>query len=279
MGIALALAAAISWGSSDYLAGHAARQSTALGVGAIAQLSGLFLVILIAPFVSGDPTITDLEWGALAGAADALGLVALYRGLALGPMSIVAPATAGLAAVIPVGIGAALGQSPTGASLAGVMLALIAIVALSVEHEDQPARRVASQVGRSILPTLLAGIGFGTFFVALHQVGGSAGLWPLVAARVTSTMLLCSLLLARRATLSEVPVGPSLAAGALDIAAASAALIAFKHESLPVVAVISSLYPAATIALAAMVAKEHVGARRLAWCGLAIAAVALIAGS
>lgn len=282
MGIALAVAAAISWGSSDYIAGHATRRSTALVVAALAQLTGLAVVILIAPLVPGAPTAADLEWGALAGIASGTGLVALYRGLAIGPMSIVAPATAGLGAVVPVAIGTGLGQRPTGVTLAGVILALIAIVALSTGSEDEIVHAPARRLVRSAPAILIAGVGFGAFYVALDRTGPGAGLWPLVAAHVASVLLLWPPLLVRHATglRAAARAAPAaLAAGALDIAAASATLIAFRHQSLPVVAVISSLYPAVTIALAGLFAHERVGARRLAWSGLALAAVVLIAAS
>jgi drug/metabolite transporter (DMT)-like permease len=282
MGIALAVAAAISWGSSDYIAGQATRRSTALAVAALAQLVGLAVVILIAPLVPGAPTAADLGWGALAGVASGTGLVALYRGLAIGPMSIVAPATAGLGAIVPVAIGTALGQSPTGVTLAGVVLALIAIVALSSSREAEIGHTPARRLLRSAPATLIAGIGFGTFYVALDRVGPGAGLWPLVAAYAASVLLLWSPLLVRHAgelRAAARAARAAVAVGALEIAGASATLVAFRHQSLPVVAVISSLYPAATVALAGLIGHERIGARRLVWGGVALLAVVLIAAS
>jgi drug/metabolite transporter (DMT)-like permease len=282
MGVALAAAAAISWGSSDYIAGHATRRSTALAVAALAQLTGLTVVVLVAPLVGGAPTAADLGWGALAGVANGMALVALYRGLAIGPMSIVAPATAGLGAIVPVAIGTALGQRPTGVTLAGVVLALVSIVALSTSSEDEVGHAPTRRLLRSAPATLIAGVGFGVFYVALDRTHRGAGLWPLVAVQAASVPLLWAVLLVRnardlRAATRAAPA--AAAAGVLDIAAASATLIAFRHQSLPVVAVITSLYPAATVALAGLVGHERVGARRLVWGGVALLAVVLIAAS
>jgi drug/metabolite transporter (DMT)-like permease len=279
MGIALAIAAAISWGGSDYIAGLATRRSTPLAVAALSQLAGLCLVIVLAPLVPGQPTAADLGWGALAGIASAAGLVALYWGLAIGPMSVVAPVSAGVSAVIPVVIGTALGQRPEGATLIGVILALIAIVALSSGTEKDVGHAQTGRLVRSTPAALIAGIGFGMYLVSLDRTGHDAGLWPIVAARVTSVPLLWSLLLTRRPSQFGGIVPPALTAGALDVAAGFATLLALHHQSLPIVAVIGSLSPAATVALAGLVANEPMGARRLAWCGLALGAIALIAAS
>jgi drug/metabolite transporter (DMT)-like permease len=279
MGLALALVAAVSWGSSDYIAGQASRRTTALAVAAFAQLTGLALVSVLAPLVPGAPTAGDLGWGALAGAASATGLVALYRGLAIGPMSIVAPATAAMATVFPVLIGVAVGQSLSATALGGVILAIAAIVALSMSSEPDLAQPAVSRLRRAAPLILIAGIGFGAFFVALDQTGAHAGLWPLVAARVASVSMLWPPLLARRGDGVASAAAPGVAAGALDIAAASAALLAFRHQSLPIVAVISSLYPAATVTLAGLMARERLGAGRLVWCALAVLAVMLVAVS
>jgi drug/metabolite transporter (DMT)-like permease len=282
MGIALAIVAAVGWGSSDYIAGRAARRSTALEVAALAQLTSLVIVLLLAPLVPGRPTASGLAWGALAGIASSTGLVALYRGLAIGPMAIVAPTTACLAALLPVAVGTALGQRPRGAALAGIILALIAIVALSTGTDDGIHALRARRLARSAPASLAAGLGFGVFYVALDRTGSGAGLWPLVGAQIASVPLLWALLLtrsARRSTSLRAVMPAGIAVGALEIAGATATLIALRHQSLPVVAVISSLYPAATITLAAAVANERIGVGRLAWCGLAVLAVVLTAAS
>jgi drug/metabolite transporter (DMT)-like permease len=279
MGVALAIVAAIGWGSSDYIAGRAARRSTALVIAAVSQLTGLVIVIVLAPLLPGQPTASDLAWGALAGIASSTGLVALYRGLAIGPMSVVAPATACFAAVIPVAIGTTLGQGPRGIALPGVILALIAIVALSTDADDEIQHLRIGRLARAVPVSLAAGLGFGVFYVALDQTGSHAGLWPLIGAQLAAVPLLWSMLLARGAPSPRAVAPSAVAVGALEIAGACATLIALRHQSLPVVAVISSLYPAATIALAAVVANERVGAKRLAWCGVAVVAVALTAAS
>jgi drug/metabolite transporter (DMT)-like permease len=181
--------------------------------------------------------------------------------------------------VFPVLIGVAVGQSLSATALGGVILAIAAIVALSMSSEPDLAQPAVSRLRRAAPLILIAGIGFGAFFVALDQTGAHAGLWPLVAARVASVSMLWPPLLARRGDGVASAAAPGVAAGALDIAAASAALLAFRHQSLPIVAVISSLYPAATVTLAGLMARERLGAGRLVWCALAVLAVMLVAVS
>jgi drug/metabolite transporter (DMT)-like permease len=280
MGIALALSAAMSWGCSDFLAGLAARRGSVLAVAALAQFASLCTVAILAPLLPGHATPGDIMWGALAGLAAAGGLVALYRGLAIGPMSVIAPATAGSSAAIPVAFGVLTGERPTGLVLAGLILAFVAVVLLATSDGDGDvvvAEGRPRRVLRSAPLALIAGVGFGAFFILLDRTGDGVGLWPLVAARVASAPVLAYVVLLRRERLQRTIAPAAVGAGVLDAAASAASLIALGSEVLPIVAVISSLYPAATIALAGVVTKERIGGMRLVHCGLALLAITLIA--
>ena len=91
----LALASSLSWGLSDFLGGLQSRHHHLLAVMLLSQ--GLALAILIVAVLAGAPTAHDstaTAWAAGVGLLGLLGLVAFYRALAIGTMSIVAPISA-----------------------------------------------------------------------------------------------------------------------------------------------------------------------------------------
>ena len=112
MAILLALAAAAVYGVSDYAGGRASRRASAIVVSLVAESSILVLLAVIVPLTStSNPSGADLAWGAAAGAAGAVGIIALYHALANGAMTVVAPITGVVAAVVPVGVGLAIGSA------------------------------------------------------------------------------------------------------------------------------------------------------------------------
>src|SRR6266545_3605419 len=163
MSYGLAVFSAVSYGAADFLGGLATKRFAAYSVLVLSQLTGLVLVLLALPFLpSATPTPSDFLWGAAGGLFGCIGVALLYRGLAIGVMSVVAPVTAVCAVVIP--------------------LALLAIVLVSQTGLDEEGKRPTT--GLSI--AVLSGIGIGVFLVCLQRTGPSAGLWPLVAARAVS---------------------------------------------------------------------------------------------
>ncbi len=104
MAALLALVSALFYGVSDFSGGLAARRVAATTVVLVSNALSLLLALLAVAFVPGSVySGADLAWGVAAGAVGLLGVVLLYRGLAIGPMSVVAPLTAVLSAVVPGG--------------------------------------------------------------------------------------------------------------------------------------------------------------------------------
>jgi drug/metabolite transporter (DMT)-like permease len=200
-----------------------------------------------------------------------------YRALAAGVMSVVAPVTAVTSAVIPVGTGLALGERPGAVALGGVGIAIAAVGLLS---RETPGRQEQGAALRTVLPgALLAGIGFGAFFVLLDQTGDDGGLWPLVASRSTTLVLVAAIGLATHRSL-RIPPGAraaTIGTGVLDMAANALFLEATREGLLTLVSVIVSLYPASTIALAQIVLGERLERHQLAGVVAAGLAVAMIA--
>jgi drug/metabolite transporter (DMT)-like permease len=271
---ALALTSALVYGAADFLGGLATKRgSTVFSAVVWSQATGLLLVLLVLPLLPpASPTGADLAWGAASGLAGGIGLAYLYRGLAVGVMSVVAPVTAVCAVIIPVAVGVGLGERPSGAASAGIVLALVAIVLISQSGETEGGKRARTGVPIAIA----SGIAIGIFLVCLERTGPSAGLWPLVPARVVSVsffaiagLLARQSLVPRRESWSIVVGG-----GALDMVANVLYLLAVRQGPLSIVATLTSLYPAGTILLARIVLHERL--RLLQQAGVACAVLAIV---
>lgn len=273
MSIALALGAAAAYGISDFIGGFASRNTSAWPVAFLSAVGALICSAVIAVATPGAATVTDLAWGALAGVGSGLGGAFLYRGLAAGRMGVVAPVSAVGAALLPVVIGVATGERPELVVWLGILVAIPGIWLVSREPG-------AGDLAAGILDGVLAGVGFGLLFAAIGQVPDEAGFWPLALAQ-----LLALVTVAATATLLGVSWRPSarsevgwgLLAGALASAASLGFLLATQAGLLTVAAVLTSLYPAVTIVLAATLLREHIHRAQavgLAFCGLCVALVA-----
>ena len=273
MAVVLALASALVYGAADFCGGLAARRATAFAVVALAQAAGLVALLVLLPVLGGRPTAVDLGWGAAAGLAGAFGLVLFYRGLAVGVMSVVAPVTALTAAALPVLGGLALGERLPPWATVGIALALVAVVLVAAEG-GLPTLRAARSAG--LLPALAAGVGFGVFFVLLDRTSPESALWPLVASRSVSVVMVVLVALVVRASLRVPGRTPALIvlAGVLDMAANALFLVATQQGQLAITGVLASLYPVSTVVLAQVVLRERLVPAQLA--GLAAAAVAVV---
>jgi drug/metabolite transporter (DMT)-like permease len=271
---ALAVLASISYGAADFLGGLATKRgSTVFSVVVCSQSIGLLLVLLALPFLPpASPTATDLAWGAASGLAGGIGLALLYRGLAVGVMSVVAPVTAVCAVIIPVVVGLVLGERPTGLAVVGILLAVAAIVLISQSGELEDGRRATTGLATAVA----SGIAIGIFLVCLERTGPAAGLWPLVPARVVSVSLFAVAgLLARQSLLPRRESWPIVVGGgALDMVANILYLIAVRQGPLSIVATLTSLYPASTILLARIVLHERL--RLVQQTGVACAVLAIV---
>jgi drug/metabolite transporter (DMT)-like permease len=287
----LALAAAMLYGTADFLGGVASRRASVFAVLALTVPAGAVVMILVAllgqvPVFGhgglGAPTsVGDWSaagWAAASGVCGSAGLVAFYAGFASAPISVVAPVAALVSAVLPVGVAMAGGERPGGTVIAGGLICLVAIVLVSA----QPADRAAQEQGRGRRLRALgygaaAGAGFGLFFIFLKNAGQSGVLWPVAISRSAGTVVAFGIAAVTRTRIGLRRggiTGIALLSGALDAAANVSYVLATRAGLFGLAVVITSLYPGMTVLLARVVLGERM--RWLQRTGLLLAAAGVV---
>src|SRR3954464_7737737 len=273
----LALMSAILYGAADFVGGLTSRRASTLSVVLVSQLSGVIVVLILLPLLPAASALrSDAVWGAGAGVAGGVGVALLYRALAIGTMSVVAPTTAVLAVIIPVVTSIALGERPGGLALAGIVMgvAAIALVSRQTGSATDPAR--PSGIGTA----LVSGVAIGLFLLILAQTHRASGLWPLLTARGSSVTLFAMVALAgRRSLRMPLRLGAiAFGGGMLDMLANGLYLVASQLGPLSLMVTLCSLYPASTVLLARGVLGERLNAWQTAGVVAALIAVLLIVG-
>jgi uncharacterized membrane protein len=290
MAIVLALCSALAYGLSDFIGGMLSRRTSAWSVAVVGQASSALCTSLVALFVAGSPSATDFRWALLAGVGTGVGTGFLYRGLSSGRMGVVAPVSAVGAAVVPVLAGTVTGERPSMLVWLGILAAMPGIWLVSSTPDD-PVATGASREPVGSLPRkgsaaeglgdgVLAGLGFGVLFAALGQVPDSAGWWPLATCQLVSVPSVIALAVLMR--VAWIPRGRivrlAVLTGPLSATATAAFLLASQFGFLTVAGVLTSLYPASTVLLAALFLHERVHRMQGLGLGLCAVAVACVAG-
>ena len=271
MSVPFALSSAVAYGFGDFVGGMAARRTSVLRVTAVAQLAGLVVLLPATFLLPGQVSWGAVGFGALAGVGGMSGLLLYMRGLAVGPMGVVAPLSAVVGAGLPLVAGVLDGERPGPVGWLALAVALVAIGMASAGSRGDAA------AGAGLAYGLGAGVGFGLFFVGLDMTPDGSGLWPLVTGRVVSVALLSLALLspARRGPLDGLRL--MVLCGVLDTAANVLFLLAARSGSLSVSGVLVSLYPVVVVLLARFVLRERLTGLQLTGVGMALTASALLA--
>ncbi len=272
LAITYGITSAIFWGSGDFSAGFASKKNGVLAVVLFSQLVGAILLFSLALYISDPfPPFQHIIYGSLAGLVGILGLIALYEGLSRGRMGIVAPLSAVVTALIPIGVSFFKEGIPATSKLFGLGLALFSVWLLSYTKSENGDYRFSEFT----LP-LLAGLGFGLFFVLIDSASQESVIWPLVGTRCMSIPLVLILFLIKSDT--RIPAKNQLPliamAGIFDVLGNLFFALATHIGRLDISATLSSLYPATTVFLAWLIIKERLLSQQ--WVGVGVALVALI---
>jgi drug/metabolite transporter (DMT)-like permease len=278
MVILLGLAAAVLYGSGDFLGGLAARRAHVLAVLTLAESAGAAVALAAAALSPGSPSLVGLAWGIGAGLIGGLGLIIFYIGLAAGPMSVVAPVSGLVSTVLPVAVALADGERPGAGVYAGALLCLVAIVLASSARDTSVAQR-HNRPGRAIAYGIAAGVSFGLFFLLIRNAGQTGELWPVAAARIgeLAVVLAVAAVLRRGPRLRGADrwlLLTATSAGVIDVIANICYVAATRTGMFGLAVVLASLYPGITVLLARVVLGE-----RLRWvqrAGLGLAAIGIL---
>ncbi len=273
VGSLFAIASALSWGGGDFTGGLAmqrGRQFHTLVVSMIAGLVVLIGVILIGREVF--PPLDVVKWPILAGAVGCIGIGSLYIALSSNHSAIVAPASAVIGVAVPVLFNSLTAGLPPISALVGFVLALAGIWLVSRTKAD-----ATPLTTKGIILTIVSGLGFGGFYIFMAQVPRGFVFSPLVISRSTALLVALMLLLFSREPRSSFFTDPiSFLAGVLDAGGNALYMLARQFTREDVAVVLSSVYPAINVLLAAMIMKEPVSKWQWLGVGMCVVAVALI---
>jgi drug/metabolite transporter (DMT)-like permease len=272
--VLLALAASLSWGFADFGAGVAARRLHVVVVAGISQLAGFVVVgAIVLATAHSTPSRDELAWAAFAGLVSVVGLASFYRALAVGTMGIVGPITA-TASVVPVIYGIAHGERPSALQTLGVGLAVVGVIAASLEHDSRHARRFGVGVGLA----LVAAAAFGWSLVGLSRAASGGTAWAVLTMRMAALPLLivAALVIAPKPPRTSRGFGLLVGVGIADTGATLLYALASTRGLLSVVSVLASLYPIVIVVLARVLLAERIARPQLAGVAVALTGVALI---
>jgi drug/metabolite transporter (DMT)-like permease len=276
LSILFGLGAALGWGAGDFTGGLAARKTGAYRAVLYGEIVGIF-VLFSAIAILGESVPNLKVWllSMLAGMFGTIGLMLLYQAMTLGLMSIAAPVSALLAAMLPVFVGVFTEGLPKFLTLIGFGFALFAV--WMVSQGVGGVTDILSHLSDLKLP-LLAGIGFGLYFVIMHEATSTgATIWPMVASRSGGIILITIYMLTTRAIwkMEDSSAWPMIVLnGILDISGNVFFILAGQTGRLDVAAVLSSLFPGATVVLAWIFLKERL--TRNQWIGIGAALIAIV---
>jgi len=281
-GVPLGLGSGLCWGAADFFGGVQARRLPALSVALWSQAAGALALAVALAAQGTSPTPPGFAWGLAAGAGSGLALMLLYRGLAEGAMSVVAP-VASCGAVVPVLVAPLRGEPPSAVAGLGIVAAVTGVVLVSRspgarQHPPAPALRP-----RVLAMALGAALGFGLFFVFVDAGTATAGaspLWVIAGARTSSLLVLAGIAVTGQRSQAGWPgrrIVPVALVGIADTTANLLFALAATGGNLAVVGVLGSLYPVATVVLARWLLRERLSGGQNAGVVLALTGVGLLA--
>ena len=283
LAVLVGLASAFTYGTADFLGGLAAKRTRPIVVTAIAATVGGIVLVPFALLVPARWSAEAVLWGGLSGVTGSVAILFLYAALAIGPMSILSPLTAVLSAIVPMTWGLLGGErvGPLGyVALGGVLVAIVLVGFVPEKGAVRPSLR-------GLVYAVISGTLIGAFFILIDRAPDDSGMVPVLANRVVATVLLAlvvtGLVIAARARgraaspgwRSALPL--AIACGVADALANVLILVALRVGDLIVGSVLAALYPAGTIALAAIFLRERIAPVQWVGIGLALVSAALLA--
>jgi drug/metabolite transporter (DMT)-like permease len=273
LGIILSLISAASWGGGDFFGGLSTRKHNQYAVLVISALAGVLVLILCTClWPESFPVWPFTLYAVLAGSFGVMGLGALYKGLSMGHSAAVAPTSAVIGAGIPVWYGIIINGLPGMHIVIGFLIAFLGIWLVSrVSGELQKVTTT------SLILAVLAGVGFGGFFIFITLAGPKLTFTPLIISRTTFLCITTVILISQKGKVGSAIANPVVwLTGFFDAGGNALYMLAKQFTRLDVAVVLSSLYPAITVLLSRIFLKEKITPSQWLGVGLCFAAVILI---
>lgn len=276
LSILFGLGAALGWGAGDFTGGLASRKTGAHRAVFYSEIVGLVLLFAAQAIMREKlPTLQSWFFAMFAGAIGTLGLMLLYHSMTLGLMSISAPVSGLLAAMLPVIIGMAREGLPEAPTVAGFVFALAAVWLIS--QSENGVKDILSHLSDLKLP-ILAGFTFGLYFVLMHEATSDGGrVWPMIASRTGGTIMIASYMFFSHTSLKVSDKSAWLTLvlnGIFDVGGNVFFVLAGQAGRLDVASVLSSLFSGVTVLLAWIFLKERL--TRGQWIGVVLALIAIV---
>lgn len=289
--VLVGLIGALVYGGADFVGGIAARRLSPIRVTAIGGVSGLVILLVAYPLIGGEWSAKAVILGGISGVSGSLAIVLLYACLAIGPMSILSPVTAVVSAIVPMLAGVLRGERLQTIGYFALVIALVAVVLVGFVPEKGAARPSL----RALAMAVVSGALIGVFLVFVDLTPSDSGLVPLIANRVVSSVIMffvvgVLVIVGRRRAPDAAgsPIGflsrgwragfwLAVLGGAIDASANAILLFGLRLGELTIQSVLTALYPAGTIILAAVLLRERIARVQIAGLVLALLAAALLA--
>jgi drug/metabolite transporter (DMT)-like permease len=306
--VVVGLVAALTYGSADFLGGIASKRMSPIRVTAIGAASGLVVLFAATPFIGGRWSWDALLYGGISGITGAVAITLLYACLAIGPMSILSPLTALVSAFVPLMAGVIRGERLPVLGYVAIGIALVAVVLVGFVKEEGAVRPSP----RALLMAIGSGAMIGAFLILIDLTPDDAGLVPLIANRAVNGVIMFAVVGALLLFSSRRPRGAdardgrrrwhgfacgedqkwsspkaparwrtgfwvAVACGMIDASANALLLLGLRLGELSVISVLTALYPAGTIILAAIVLRERIAPVQVIGLVLALVAAAMLA--
>ena len=288
--VIIGLSSALVFGAADFLGGLSSKRIGSLLATPIAAVTGLVALLLVyltlgwvVPILGGDWSTEAVLLGALSGVAGAAAIGLLYACLAIGPMSILSPLTAVVSAIVPLTVALARGEQLGAIGYVALGIALVAVVLVGFVPDKGAVRPSL----KGILMAIGSGIAIGAFLIIIDATPEESGVVPLIINRATNAAVMFAVLgvvtvIALRRGVERRPIVRrgiqlAIACGVVDVVANVGLLVGVRIGELSIMSVLTAMYPAGTIILAAVVLKERIAVVQYVGLALAIAAGAMLA--
>ncbi len=271
----LALISSLMWGTADFFGGFVSKKISAVKVLVLSYPAGFFFLFIYAFMLPGTISDQSIYLGIIAGVVGILAMGFLYVALAIGPMGVMSPVTAAASTMVPIIAGIFFGENLTWLAWLGIALAIISVFLVSLETSPTGSKLIVS--GKGLALAILSGLLIGTFLSIVGFSSESNGMWTLVFARATSSVVIIVFFFLKIKEKLKIGYDSKmlslvLISGALDASANAVFVLAAYQGTVSINAVIASLYPAATVILAAAFLGEKL--RFIQYFGISLAFVA-----